>query len=164
LFNEILIPVVAGLAATTAMTMFVLLLHLLTGQQLNVIRILGTMLTSSTTTEGGCSKKAGSQVAGTIAHYAVGLFFSFAYIWMWRHQLIKTDWFTTAILGFVTGMFGIIVWKSYFRIHSNPPFVPMRLYLACILFAHVIYSWTARWVAGICIPEITGLYQALQHN
>jgi hypothetical protein len=148
LFKVILIPVVVGIAATTTMTMFVLVVRILTGKQLNVIRILGTMLTASTTVDGRCSSKASSLVAGTIMHYAVGLFFSFAYIWMWREQVISTAWITTTLLGVITGLIGILVWKSYFRIHSHPPVVPMTLYLACILFAHVIFALTARWIAG----------------
>ncbi|HTE26077.1 hypothetical protein [Flavitalea sp.] len=147
--NEILtagIAIIAGIAATTLMTIFVLLFHIITGEQINVIRILGTMLTASTTTEGGCSRSAGSLGAGIFAHYAVGLSFSFVYIWLWLHQVINMDWVTTTTLGFVTGLAGIAVWRLYFRIHSHPPVVPLKLYLSCILFAHVIFAWGEKWI------------------
>jgi putative exporter of polyketide antibiotics len=137
---------VAGIAATTLMTVFVLVIRLITGKQINVIRILGTMLTASTTTDGECPKKVGILAAGIIAHYAVGLFFSIVYIWLWTHRIIKTDWVTTTVLGFLTGLLAITVWRLYFSIHAHPPRVPLRLFLVCIFGAHVVFAWTERWI------------------
>ena len=146
MFYQILIPVIAGITGTTFMTIAILLVKRITGRQINVIRILGTMLTASTTADGGCSRRLGSMATGVVGHYAVGIIFSFVYMYLWKHQLIGTDWITTSILGFVTGLTGIITWSIYFRVHAHPPHVPLKLYLSCILSAHILFAWGARWV------------------
>ncbi|RYZ38767.1 MAG: hypothetical protein EOP49_30750 [Sphingobacteriales bacterium] len=138
--------IIAAVAATTLMTAFVSIIKVITRQQLNVIRVLGTMLTGSTTRDGGCSRRLGALALGTIVHYGVGLFFLFIYVYLWNHNVINTDWLTTTILGFVTGLLGITVWRIYLYIHARPPQVPLRLYLISILFAHVIFAWTVRWI------------------
>jgi hypothetical protein len=152
--EDVVISIVAGIAATTLMTAFVLAFRIITGERINVVRILGTMLTSSTTPAGRCSEKPGTRVAGIIAHYSVGIFFSFVYLWLWQNEIIKTDLITTTLLGFITGLIGITVWRLYFLFHSHPPAVPLKLYLTCILFAHVIFAWTARWLALNWIDNI----------
>lgn len=140
----ILVIIIAGLLATTAMTLFVLLVNKLTGKRLNVIRILGTMLTSKTEADGSTASTPGVFVAGVTAHYAVGFLFTALYVIAWQRGLLDTtaDW---AIIGFVTGLFGIMAWRIYFAIHRFPPAVNLNIYLPTILFAHVVFGVVAGW-------------------
>jgi len=141
----ILVAVMSGITGTTIMTAFMLILRMVTRRQLNVITILGTMLTGSTTADGKCVTTPRVLITGTIAHYFVGIFFSFVYLWLWNNHIVGDDWWTTTILGFVTGLVGIAVWRTYFYIHRHPPQVPLRIYLAAILLAHVIFAWGVKW-------------------
>jgi hypothetical protein len=139
------ITIVAGIMATTVMTMFVILIGWLTRKRLNVIRILGTMLTSQTLPDGECSTSLTAVFIGLIAHYGVGFFFTAIYISLWSHEILPIDTFTTSTIGLISGIIGIAVWRAYFSLHKHPPLVPMKLYLTTILFAHVLFALADSW-------------------
>jgi len=139
------ISLLTGLTGTTIMTLFVLAIHRASRYQLNVIRILGTMLTGSTGPNGECAANPAVYVTGTIVHYLVGFFFAFIYVFLWNNEMISRDWITTGVIGFITGLVGIAVWRLYFFVYSQPPAVELRWYLPCILFAHVVFAWGAQW-------------------
>ena len=142
----ITVIVACGLFATTTMTLFVLLVNKVTGKRLNVIRILGTMLTSQTQADGSTSPRTNSIAAGVTAHYAVGFFFTTVYVIAWQHNWLGYALTDCAVIGLVTGMVGIIVWRIYFAIHRFAPAVQLNIYLTTILIAHIVFGLSAGWI------------------
>jgi hypothetical protein len=136
----------AGTAGTTLMTAGVLAVAAGTRQELNVLRILGTMLTVRTKSDGTCSRAGSTLAIGILAHYAVGYFFTIIYVWMWNNRYISDDLATTCVLGFITGVFGITVWRVFFALHRRPPTVPLKLYLTCICLSHILFAIGVRAV------------------
>ena len=76
---NILFAVLEGIAGTLVMTFFVMLICYVTGYRLNVVKILGTMLTGKTSSTGGLSNEPEIFITGTITHYFVGTVISIFY-------------------------------------------------------------------------------------
>ncbi len=144
--DYIKVIVAAGIVATTTMTLFVLLINRMSEKRLNVIRILGTMLTGQTSAYRSTSGSAGSLAVGIIAHYMVGFLFLTIYVISWENDWLGYSLTDSAIIGFVTGLFGIVVWRIYFSIHGFPPSVHLGLYLTVILLGHVLFGVSAGWI------------------
>jgi hypothetical protein len=130
----------AGTVGTTVMTAAVLIANAISKQELNVLKILGTMLTGGAQEDGRCSGAVSVFLVGILAHYSVGYLFTGIYFWLWNNEVINTGYLTTAVLGLVTGLFGILVWRVYFSIHRRPPTVQLNVYLTCICFSHIIFA------------------------
>jgi hypothetical protein len=130
----------AGTAGTTAMTAAVLAVAATSRHELNVLKILGTMLTGGAKEDGSCSKAPSTFALGIATHYAVGYLFAVVYFWLWNNNIMSHDFVTTTLLGFLTGVFGIVVWRVYFAIHRRPPAVPLVIYLTCICLSHILFA------------------------
>jgi hypothetical protein len=146
LIEYVNVILVCGFFATTMMTLFVLLVHKISANQLNVIRILGTMLTHTTTYDRSTSSRPVSVATGLVSHYAVGYFFTAFYVIAWQHKWLGYTTVDCALIGFITGLFGILVWRIYFAIHRFAPAVRLSVYLPTILIAHVVFGVSAGWL------------------
>ena len=108
---------------------------------MQVVRVLGTMLTDQTRKHGKLSNKPEAIVVGTAAHYFVGESFAFTYLLIWKNEYIRPNFKGSLFLGTFSGFFGISVWKAFFSIHPNPPKVPLKNYLPTLFFAHIIFAF-----------------------
>lgn len=132
--------IIAGILGTAVMTLFTYVLAFITKHRFKVVKILGTMLTFQTTPNKGLSHRPSAIIVGTIAHYFVGIVFSFAYAWLWSKELVDENFFQVVILGFVTGIFAVMIWRIFIAIHPNPPDLPLQSYLSAILAGHIFFA------------------------
>lgn len=87
-----------------------------------------------------------TSLIGWILHYGMGLCFLIIYYFLWQYTAIEPTALYGALLGFLSGIAGITVWKVIFTIHSNPPQTDLKEYLIHLLIAHIIFGVGA--VAG----------------
>ena len=149
----VIIP--AGIAGTAFMTLFLYLLTPLMHRQLKVVKVLGTMLTNQTTPNGELSERPMAIWVGGTVHYLIGIMFTFCYYFLWRSGIGKPDLSSGAVFGFVTGLFGIAVWRVFFWVHPNPPrTVSLPSYLLSLLIAHVVFGVFAHLTYSFLIQRI----------
>lgn len=137
---KLLYAILAGLAATAAMTAFLYLLSYATNHVMKVIKILGTMLLSRTQRDGSLSDAVGTKVVGTIANYLVGILYAIAYLALWESGvgMVTASW--GLLLGVANGLFAMIIWYFFFMIHPMPPAISLRVYLITLIFAHIVFG------------------------
>jgi hypothetical protein len=142
---KLLYTILAGLAATAAMTAFLYLLSYATHRVMKVTRILGTMLLDRTQPDGSLSDTVGTKVIGTIAHYLSGILFAIAYLALWESGvgLITASW--GLLFGLAHGLTAMLIWYFFFLIHPKPPLIALRTYLATLIFAHIIFGFVATY-------------------
>ncbi|AKD03340.1 hypothetical protein POKO110462_16875 [Pontibacter korlensis] len=137
--------VLAGIAGTAAMTAFLYLLSFITHRVMKVVCILGTMLLNRTQPDGSLSELTSTKVAGTIAHYGVGVLFALIYLALWSSGvgLPTASW--GLLFGLAHGLVAMVVWYFFFMMHPNPPLITLRTYLTTLIFAHIIFGFVATY-------------------
>lgn len=130
----------AGILGTALMTLGMYTLASITSDHFKVVKVLGTMLTGQTTPEGGLSDTTSAIATGIIAHYLVGVGFSFAYTWIWQERLIDMSFAGATLMGFVNGLIGAAGWRIFFAIHPRPPIMPLPKYLLAIALGHILFG------------------------
>lgn len=73
-------------------------------------------------------------------HYLAGIAFVSIYWLIWRKALTKPTATKILIIGSLSGIAGIVVWKSLFTQHDNPPQNYRYGYYRQLLVAHIIFS------------------------
>lgn len=81
-----------------------------------------------------------NRVAGWSAHFAVGLGFTAAYVELWEKGKIKPSLQNSLLLGAVSGLLAVAIWKLTFKIHPLPPWINYNKYYIQLVPAHVIFS------------------------
>jgi hypothetical protein len=87
----------------------------------------------------GLSKKA-ETIAGWGAHYAMGFVFAAIYVELWETGKIKHSIKNGLILGAVSGVLGLLIWKGTFKAHPLPPWINFTKYYLQRIPAHVVFA------------------------
>ncbi len=125
----------ASLAGTTLMTAFSELMSKAKGCNYNEAEILGELLNRITPLS-----KTQARLAGWIAHYGIGVVFAALYDLYLKQTQAKANAASGTMYGFLSGLAGVRVWKSTFKMHSNPPGVDLKTYYPQLVMAHVIFG------------------------
>jgi H+/Cl- antiporter ClcA len=78
--------------------------------------------------------------AGWGLHYAAGVSFVGLYWLLWKKVLTKPTVPKILIVGALSGLVGILVWKMLFRQHKRPPYNYRHGYYRQLFTAHIIFS------------------------
>lgn len=81
--------------------------------------------------------------AGWALHYATGIFFIGGYYILWRNALNRPTNYKIIFMGAVSGVLGIIIWKTLFSSHDNPPYNNRMGYYRQLLTAHIVFAVVA---------------------
>ena len=81
--------------------------------------------------------------AGWLLHYATGIAFVSFYWLLWKKALTKPTLPKIIILGSLSGIMGILVWKYLFAQHDRPPKNYRYGYYRQLLIAHIIFTFSA---------------------
>ncbi len=79
-------------------------------------------------------------ITGWGAHYAMGFLFAAVYIELWEKNEIKHNIKNGIILGFLSGLLGLLIWKATFTIHPLPPNNRKIDFYLQRIPAHVIFA------------------------
>ena len=132
----LLTSILAGLAGTLAMTSFAEITAHLLKKPYFVVIILATMLPFKKDLS---PPKASTYILATILHYAIGVGFAYAYLWLMLKGIITNNTLTALLYGIAIGIIAIIGWRVFFAIHPNPPRIK-PIYFAMIWMGHIVLS------------------------
>lgn len=126
---------ISGFTGTTFMTAASALMSM-AGQDFREPEHLTTMVGRLAPFLSGRAKK----VAGWGGHYAMGFVFAAVYVELWESRKIKHSLKNGLILGFASGLIGLLIWKGTFKAHPLPPSMNyMNFYLQRIP-AHIVFA------------------------
>jgi hypothetical protein len=128
--------IIAGSAGTSAMTIFSYALSEVRDTNFKEPVLLAKMIANLNVP----IKKEDTRLQGWLLHYGVGIFFAFTY----RHFLKEIRPLDKVkaglIIGALTGVFGMSVWRLTFLLHPKPPVTNYRRFYGQLLVAHVIFG------------------------
>ncbi|GAB3897643.1 hypothetical protein [Spirosoma agri] len=133
--------ILASVAGTSLMTAFMYIMTFLTDRIMNVVKILGTMLTFQTSPDGKLSDRPRAISVGIIAHYAIGIVFTLCYSLLWSRGVGQPDFQSGIWFGIGSGLVAIAFWYGLFAIHPNPPAIPLKPYLLTLFVAHIVFTF-----------------------
>ncbi|MCD2421825.1 hypothetical protein LQ567_03570 [Niabella pedocola] len=136
----ILDSILAGIMGTLAMTLFIRLTGMATGSPFSVPRILGSLLTSSTSPSGKASQRLPVLLLGTAVHYVIGILFTLFYAWLAGSGVLPEGYINGLLYGFNIGIVAVVTWYLALRLHPHPPAIPVRLFLVVIFTGHLVYA------------------------
>ena len=126
----------SGIGGTTVMTAGSALMSLMMNENFREPEHLGTMIGRVAPF---LSKKA-QLLAGWGAHYGMGFVFAAVYVELWETGKIKHTIKNGLILGFLSGVLGMLVWKGTFKAHPLPPFINKSNFYIQRIPAHIVFA------------------------
>jgi hypothetical protein len=79
-------------------------------------------------------------IAGWGAHFAMGFVFAAVYVELWEKKKIKHSIKNGVLLGVVSGLLGLFIWKGTFKAHPLPPWLNYGHFYLQRIPAHVIFA------------------------
>jgi hypothetical protein len=137
--NKIAKTALTGFGGTTVMTAGSELMSLLFGENFSEPDHLETMISRLAPHLSGQAKK----LAGWGAHFAMGFVFAAVYVELWETRKIKHSVKNGIILGAVSGLLGLLIWKGTFKAHPLPPWLNYTHYYLQRIPAHIIFAVAA---------------------
>lgn len=134
------VVIASGMMGTMVMTLCTYVLMLLKEKVLNVVKILGTMITCQTTEDGGLSESRAAMITGIAAHYAIGILFAYGYHLLWLLGVGAPGFWNGLLLGFASGIFAVIFWFTFLAVHPFPPRIELKSYLPTLFLTHFVFA------------------------
>lgn len=131
--------VLAGIAGTYAMTLFIHIVSRMTGYRFHVPAILGSMVSMKTKPSGEPSHERMSLLPGYILHYGIGVLFAAVYTEVFIPDS-EPGYDRALLFGIVAGIVAVGFWFSVLKLHPLAPRVNLKLYLICIFIGHLVFS------------------------
>ena len=125
----------AGITGTSVMTLFSYLVSELQKENFREPEILARLLYRIAPQ----INKQFSHVAGWSLHYSVGFLFAICYAKLWGRKK-GSSVRSGLLLGGLTGILAIIVWKTTLAMHPSPPKIKFRRFYGHILVAHLVFG------------------------
>lgn len=145
---------VSGVAGTLIMTAGSELMSLMANENFSEPAHLETMISRLVPTLSKHAKK----IAGWGAHFAMGLVFAAIYVELWETKKVKHNLKNALILGALSGVIGLFIWKATFKIHPLPPWLNYTHFYLQRIPAHIVFA-----VGAMLAYKLT-LYTAQQQT
>lgn len=85
-------------------------------------------------------KKKTAHRAGWCMHYLVGLLFAENYAALWQNTTARPTNRNGLILGGISGLAAILIWKFTLSIHPDPPAIDFIPFAAQLFIAHLVFG------------------------
>jgi len=82
-------------------------------------------------------------IAGWGSHLAMGFVFAAIYVELWETNKIKHSIKNGVILGLISGLLGLVIWKGTFKAHPLPPWLHYTHFYIQRVPAHVVFAVAA---------------------
>lgn len=135
--------IIAGLIGTAVMTLLMTVAPMMGMPKMNVIGMLGTMVTADPGT---------ATAAGTFGHFMMGVIFAIIYAALWTAGIGSPTALSGVVFGLVHGIIAALMMPLMLRVHPRPPGMstgPMML--TGLLVGHVAYGLTVALVYGLFV-------------
>lgn len=129
----------AGIGGTSLMSLFSYLISDSKNKNFKEPEILGELINRIMPS---ISEKQAT-AAGWAMHFGVGAAFTTVYDQIWEKTSIKPDVKSGAIMGAVSGLIGIAVWRATIAMHPKPPIKDYNAYYKHLMLAHVLFGIAA---------------------
>lgn len=150
--NQISKTALCGIVGTTVMTAGSDLTSRIFGENYREPDHLANMIGKLAPT---LSKKA-KVIAGWGAHYAMGFVFAAIFVELWETRKIKHNFKNALVLGLVSGVLGLLIWKGTFKAHPLPPWLHYDHYYLQRIPAHIIFAVAATLTYRLLDNKIEG--------
>lgn len=137
--------ILAGGAATLAMTVFSYLVSNIFSKRYREPLLLNYMIRGSESME----KVGRRSYWGYIIHFIIGWILAFLFYFLLEIDMAELNVRSGIIFGFISGIIGSGAWFIIFKTNSNPPKINLGGYFFQLLIAHVIFGATLSWVLFI---------------
>lgn len=137
---DFLYSILAGIAGTLLMTLFMDLTSLMTRNNFHVPKILGAMITSQRNNKHRFSTSLEMSFWGYVLHYAIGSIFAVVYFLLWKPENRHFPYCDALTFGALAGMVAIIFWYCFIKLHPQPPKIKLLPYLIFIYLGHLIFA------------------------
>ncbi|MEO6489700.1 MAG: hypothetical protein ABIO04_07155 [Ferruginibacter sp.] len=124
----------AGIAGTTAFTLFSYIVSQTKKKNFKEPELLGDLFVPSEKTDKNLSKLSGWGI-----HYLAGLGFAAAYSMLINNK-VKPTLINGTITGAVSGLAAIGIWHAMLTLHPDPPKKPNKQYYGHLFLGHVIFG------------------------
>ncbi len=131
--------IAAGIAGTTAFTLFSYLMSVACDEDFREPELIGKMLNRLPT---DLSKKQ-SRLAGWISHYLVGIAFAATYKLIIEKTQIKPSIKNGLITGALSGYPASLTWDKALQLHPAPPRKRSLFYYGQLVIGHAIFGAVA---------------------
>ena len=136
LYMRLLKILVSNLVATSAMTAFSYLLSESADRNFKEPKLLGEIINKNRQT----SYVLNSQNLGWLAHYLAGTAFVTVYDKIWCGSSNNANIKSGLLLGAISGVIGIVVWKTTLYLIPNKPSIPHRKFYLQLFPAHLVFG------------------------
>lgn len=85
-----------------------------------------------------------------LLHYFIDLLFVYAYHLLWIHNILPASFLIGFILGFISGIIGILGWMFIFKMSNHRPTIDFKGYYFQLLLAHIIFGLVATATYTLC--------------
>ncbi|MGY3213075.1 hypothetical protein [Mucilaginibacter sp. HD30] len=134
--NQVAKTFISGSAGTLIMTLGSELMTKIAGENFSEPDHLETMIKRLAPT---LSKQA-KIIAGWGAHFTMGIIFAAIYVELWENREIKHNITNGIILGVLSGLIGLLIWKGTFKAHPLPPWLNYTKFYLQRIPAHVVFA------------------------
>ena len=128
-----------AVVGTAAMTLFSYFLSGKKDKEFKEPKLLGKMVNRAFPSLG----KTPSEIAGWMMHGSMGVIFAFTYRELIEKIQFRGDLSDDIFIGAVNGVAGIVIWKTVFSLHPDPPKIHFTSFYQHLILAHIIFSTTA---------------------
>ncbi len=84
-----------------------------------------------------------ADLAGWALHFAAGTAFTAIYDQVWEKTSIKPNIKSGAVMGALSGLAGIAIWRATIAMHPKPPIKDYNSYYKHLMLAHVFFGIAA---------------------
>lgn len=138
--NKILLPAITG---TSLMTLFSYLISTYENENFSEPELLAAMGKDILPH----AAKHSALPAGWVTHYGIGVLITSMYKYFDKNRNNKLVLRNGILLGGLSGIAGVAMWKLFFRIHPAPPSVPLRKFFIQLLWVHLVFGITVSAVS-----------------
>ncbi len=128
--------IAAGIAGTTAMTAFSYYASKAKHKNFREPHLLGKVAESALPE----IEKSNANISGWITHYATGILFAALYSSILEINKKKPTFYRGLIVGGLTGIPAVLVWKTTLRLFPVKTPVNKKRYFGHLLLAHIIFG------------------------
>jgi hypothetical protein len=134
--NKLEKTLVSGFVGTSFMTASSALMSLLPHENFKEPEHLATMAVRLAP----FLSKRSKYLAGWAAHFGMGFLFAAVYVELWEAGKIKHTLKNGLILGFLSGILGMLIWKGTFKVHPLPPSIRYLDFYIQRIPAHIVFA------------------------
>ncbi len=136
--TNFLLTLLAGFTGTVAMTVVMYLYASFTNENTRVVHVLGGMVTGDIIIH--AKRKHRVLITGAICHISVGVLFSLSYFLLWNWGVFAITLVDSVIVGALSGLVAIIVWRLYLLVHQSTPAISLKHYFIALFISHIVFG------------------------